>query len=202
MADFSAYYRQQYQQDLLSFAAQIPIEGNKHYNKNEPTIQYFFLTPQYNYLEIIPADRQALFAVALFWTVLIDEVCYSNYKALYPAFRQKTLYPKFIGNCTAPSLMSSECGHHLHPKKILQAINDFKDTGNREGFGREIFQKNESQVKRQPIRFDMVIEQSIPVIESEVKDFFRTFTTSGDLFTRGQLYINGSEFWDKCLGEL
>jgi len=192
LEDFSKYYQNLFQQDLLSFAGQIPSEGNKHFQANELTIQYFYLIPYYNYLDIIPADRQALFAVSLFWTVLVDEVCYSNYRNQYPAFRQKTQYPKFIGNCTAPSLMSSECGHHLHPNKILQAINDYKDTGNPEGFGREIFLKNESKVKRQPISYNMVLKQSIPVIKDEVKNYF----------TNHHPEINWEEFWDKCLAEL
>lgn len=192
MTTYSTYYKHQFQNDLLSFVRQIPIEGNKHYNKNEFSIQYFFLTPYYEYLDIISIDRQAYFAVALFWTILIDQVFYSHYRDDYPKFRDKTLYPKFIGNCTAPSLMSSQCGHHLNPKKILEAINDYKNIGNAPGFGREIFQKNESKKRRPTITFKDILEQSNLIMENEVRDYF----------LNNQSEINWEEFWSKCKYEV
>ena len=152
MTDFATYYRQQFQSDLLNFVRQIPVDGNKHYNKNEFNIQYFFLTPFYNYLDIVPLDRQANFIVSLFWTVLVDQVFYSNNYTGYQPFSNKTLYPKFIGNCTAPSLMSSQCGNHQHPKRILEAANDFNDNGNSFDFDRALF-KN-SEVKQREIKLN------------------------------------------------
>jgi len=62
VTDFKTYYKQQFQRDLLNFVGQIPIDGNKHYDRNEFNIQYFFLIPHYKYLDIIPQDRQGLFA--------------------------------------------------------------------------------------------------------------------------------------------
>lgn len=142
MTSFETYYKQYFQRDLLNFVGQIPIDGNKHYDRKEFNIQYFFLTPQYKYLDIIPHERQGFFAVALYWTVLVDQTVYSHFRQFYETFQSKTLYPKFIGNCTAPSLMSSECGHHQNPSKILRAINDTTDKGNRFDFEREIFKKD------------------------------------------------------------
>lgn len=191
MTDFATYYRQQFQTDLLNFVRQIPIDGNKHYNKDEFNIQYFFLTPFYNYLDIVPADRQANFIVSLFWTVLVDQVFYTFYNG-YSLFRSKTLYPKFIGNCTAPSLMSSQCGHHQHPKQILLAVNDFADKGNAFDFDREVFKGNESKVKRNTINFEEVLNSSKAVMKKEVEDYF----------SNHQREINGEEFWEKCLAEL
>jgi len=167
---------------------QIPIDGNKHYDRNEFNIQYFFLTPQYKYLDIIPSDRKGLFAVALYWTVLVDQTFYSNYRHTYQTFQRKTLYPKFIGNCTAPSLMSSECGHQQHPRKILQAINDTSDRGNRFDFEREIFKKDESSKSRQHIDYFSVLEKSRQVMKEEIKDYFESH----------QPEINWTDFWTKC----
>jgi len=172
MTDFKTYYKQYFQRDLLSFVGQIPIDGNKHYDRSEFNIQYFFLTPQYNYLDIIPVDRQGLFAIALYWTVLVDQTFYSNFRHSYHYFRRKTLYPKFIGNCTAPSLMSSECGHQQHPKRILQAVNDKFDKGNGIGFHREIFEKDESKIMRNYIEYLQILEQSRQVMKEEIKDYF------------------------------
>jgi hypothetical protein len=171
---------------------QIPIDGNKHYDRNEFNIQYFFLTPQYKYLDIIPQDRQGLFAVALYWTVLVDQTFYSNFRHSYQTFQRKTLYPKFIGNCTAPSLMSSECGHHQHPRKILQAINDTTDKGNRFDFEREIFKKDESNQPRQFIDYLTIFDQSRQVMKDEIKDYFENH----------QPEISWADFWTKCEQEL
>ncbi len=41
MTDFGSYYKLQFRHDLLSFVAQIPSAGNKHYKEDECTIQYF-----------------------------------------------------------------------------------------------------------------------------------------------------------------
>lgn len=192
MTDFKTYYKQHFQRDLLNFVGQIPIVGNKHYDKNEFSIQYFFLTPQYKYLDVIPQERQGIFAVSLFWTVLVDQTFYSTYRHSYQTFQKKTLYPKFIGNCTAPSLMSSECGHHQHPRKILQAINDTADKGNRFDFEREIFKKDESKQPRQFIDYLTIIDQSRQVMKDEIKEYFENH----------QSEISWLEFWTKCEREL
>lgn len=192
MRDYKTYYKQYFQVDLQNFVGQIPIDGNKHYDRNEFNIQYFFLTPQYKYLDIVPQDRQGLFAVALYWTVLVDQTFYSTYQQSYQTFQRKTLYPKFIGNCTAPSLTSSECGHHQHPKKILHAINDTTDKGNSFEFEREIFKKDESNQPRQFIDYLAILDQARKVMKDEIKDFFKNH----------QSEITWIDFWMKCEQEL
>lgn len=192
MKDFKTYYKQYFKKDLLSFVGQIPIDGNKHYDRNELIIQYFFLTPQYKYLDIIPQDRQGLFTVALYWTVLVDQTFYSNYPTSYRTFQRKTLYPKFIGNCTAPSIISSECGHNQHPRKILHAINDTADKGNRFDFDREIFSKHESNQHRQFIDYWTILDQASQVMKDEIKNYFENY----------QPEISWTNFWTKCDQEL
>ena len=192
MTDFKTYYQQYFQRDLLDFTRQIPIEGNKHYNENEFNIQYFFLTPQYKYLNVVPQDSHGLFAVSLFWIVLIDQTFYSNYRQSYRKFQTQTFSPKFIGNCTAPSLMSSECGHHQHPKKILKAINDTTDKGNRFGFDRQIFKKDECIQPRQFIEYSTLLEHSTQIIQDELKYYFENH----------QPEISWIDFWHKCKMEL
>ena len=188
MTDFKTYYNQHFRRDLLNFVGQIPVDGNKHYDRNEFNIQYFFLTPRYKYLDIIPTERQGLFSVALFWTILVDQTFYSNYRNSYQTFQRKTLYPKFIGNCTAPSLMSSECGHHQHPRKIFQAINDTVDKGNRFDFERTIFKKDECEIVRKQIDYYTFLEQARQVMKDEIKDYVENH----------QPEISWTEFWTKC----
>ena len=192
MIDFKTYYNQYFQKDLINFKSQIPVEGNKHYDSNEFIIQYFFLTPQYNYIDIIPQNRQGLFAVGIYWTVLVDQTFYSFFRQSYQTFQRKTLYPKFIGNCTAPSLMSSECGYNQHPRKILQAINDTADKGNRFDFDREIFKQAESNQPRQFIEYLTILDQSRHIMKGEIKDYFE----------KHQSEISWEYFWTKCEREL
>lgn len=192
MTDFKTYYNKDFQLDLLSFVAQIPVDGNKHYDRNEFNIQYFFLTPSYKYLDIIPSEKQGTFSVALFWTILVDQTFYSNYRNYYQAFQRRTLYPKFIGNCTAPSLRSSQCGHHQHPRKIFQAINDTIDKGNSFDFDRLIYKKDECQVVRKQIDYYSFLEPAREVMKVEIKDYFENH----------QPEINWTDFWTKCEQEL
>lgn len=189
---FKIYYKEYFRQDMSAFVRQIPIKGNKHYDMQNFNIQYFFLTPNYQYLDIVPANRQGYFAVALFWTILIDQVCYSKFQFAYDNFLSKTMYPKFIGNCTAPSLMSSECGHNQHPSKVLLAINDYFDKGNSFDFDREIFKKDEVGAKREKIYFDEIFEKSKSVVMEEIKDYFE----------KHQPEINWEEFWRECVVEI
>ena len=189
--NFKTYYKDFFQQDVSNFVAQIPVEGNKHYDKQNFNIQYFFLTPNYCYLDIVPTNRQGYFVVALFWTVLLDQVCYSKFRSGYNKFQSKTMYPKFIGNCTAPSLISSECGHNQHPQKILKAVNDYSDSGNRFDFDRVIFKKDETEIKREKIYFDKIIKESKPVIIKEIKIYFE----------QHQPEINWEDFSGKCIAE-
>ena len=86
------YYKQYFQRDLLHFVGQIPIDRNNHFDRKEFNIQYFFLTPQYKYLDKIPHDKQGLFAVALYWTVLVDQTFYFYFRHSYQTFQSKTLY--------------------------------------------------------------------------------------------------------------
>ena len=192
MNSYKTYYKQIFQQDFLSFVGQIPIDGNKHYDSQEIVIQYFFLTPKYKYLDTIPRVRQELFTVALFWTVLVDQVFYSNYPNHYQIFRNRTMYPKFIGNCTAPSIMISDCGQHQHPKRILRAVNDFEDMGNSYDFDREIFGKDESAIKRERIDLSIILEQSKEIMKMEIENYFMNH----------QPEISWIDFWQKCESEL
>lgn len=183
--EFEKYFLTQFQPDLLTFLNNIPEKGKHHFNDGDTTIQYFMLTPQYNYLEKIPIENQSNFAVALFWTVFIDQVNYSHFKSMYKANGS----PKFIGNCTAPSLMSSECGHHQNPSKILKAVNDFEDKGNRFDFDRKHFDKDVAKQPRNKISIDKTFAASHSVIEQETKKHFDSTS-------------DWNSFWQICQSEL
>ncbi len=190
--NFQTYYKNYFEKDLTKFLSQIPTKGNPHYKKDEITIQYFYLIPFYIYLDIIEKEKQPHFIVAIFWNILIDQVYYSNYRDHYGSFDYRYAYPKFIGNCTAPSLMTSECGRHLHPMKIFEAVNDCINKGNREGFHREVFAKDEVIIKREKIDCSASLAESFDVMKQELKDYF--LDHEPEVFWK--------DFWDKCLFEI
>jgi hypothetical protein len=88
--------------------------------------------------------------------------------------------------------MSSECGHHQHPRKIFQAINDTVDKGNRFDFERLIFKKDECETLRKQIDYYAFLEQARQVMKDEIKDYFENH----------QPEISWTEFWTKCEQEL
>ena len=192
MTGFRKYYKEQFDSDLLKFMKQVPIVGNKHFTNKEHTIQYFYLTPGYNYLDIIPRDRQPLLVITLFWTVLIDQVFYTYFKSDYSIFQRKTLYPKFIGNCTAPSLISSQCGHNQHPKLILDAVNDYSDRGNLIEGDRRIFKNNEVQIPREPIEVNGLVSLTKDEIKLNTEVYLKNYHPN----------INQNHFWSLCEKEI
>ena len=84
--------------------------------------------------------------------------------------------------------MSSECGHHQNPRKILIAINDTLDKGNSYGFDREIFEKGESNQPRFRIEYEKYLIPAQLVIKEEIRDYF----------TNHHPEINWTDFWTKC----
>ena len=66
------------------------------------------------------------------------------------------------------------------------------DKGNAYGFDREIFGKDESKTKRQPIEIGNLIDLSKEIIKAEIEDYF-TFHHPN---------INLAEFWVKCQQEV
>lgn len=187
--EFNFYYNNLFQKQLNKFIAQIPRNSNKHCHENEVNIQYFMLTPRYNFLDIIPSESLPFFITSLYWTILVDQVCYAHFRQDYNKFRSKTRYPKFIGNCTAPSLFSSQCGHHQHPKKVLIAVNDYLDKGNREGLDREIFELNISRAHRELIEFNTVLLLSKKPMKDEVYSYFINYQDN----------VDHKGFWEKCM---
>lgn len=84
--------------------------------------------------------------------------------------------------------MSSECGHHQNPRKILHAANDKLDKGNSFGFDREIFEKDERIQIRSKIEFEAYLQEAEQVMKEEIENFFVNY----------QPEISWLDFWTKC----
>jgi len=150
----------------------IPPESRNHdSDKSTFTIQYERLTRDKPHLDVIEPERRAYFAIALFLSVLADEVCYTYFKSQYAQFRSLTLYPKFIGNCPGG------CHYHFHPRDIFAAINYSRDVHN--------------SANRPVITVSSFFEEASDVMKDEVFDFF----------THHMATIDPNEFWRRCINE-
>lgn len=120
MTDFKTYYNSKFRQDINQFFSTIPDESRFHednQSKQTFSVQYERLTPSKNHLDFLSKEEKEYFGVALFFTVLTDMVCFSQYKSYYQKFKSLTRYPKFIGNCPGG------CHYHYHPNDIFFAMN-------------------------------------------------------------------------------
>jgi hypothetical protein len=154
--NFDRYYNTQFRGDIQKFFSTIPDESRFHEDKEHKqifSIQYGRLTREYNHLNFLTTNQDKVnFAVALFFTVLVDEVCYTYYRANYDTFQKLTRYPKFIGNCL------TMCRYHLPPSDIFIAMNKDKDGSSSDYL----------------VFYDTFFE-AIPVMERETKDFLQKY---------------------------
>lgn len=162
MNQFATYYNQQFRQDLNKFFSEIPDESRFHEDqqkKNIFSIQIERLTGNYPHLDFLNNEEKAFFGVALYFTILVDMVCYTYYKKDYLFFQNLTRYPKFIGNCPGG------CRYHFHPSRIF-----------------EFMSRNRSVKKK--LSFSEVFQMAIPVMRQEVEDFFQEnmWQLNGKLF--------------------
>lgn len=169
---FEEYYRQHFQSDIQRFMMSIPPESRNHeQDKSIFTIQYERLTKDTPHLDTIAPEFRAHFAIALFLSVLVDEVCYTHFKPFYTRFRLLTQYPKFIGNCPGG------CHYHFHPREIFAAINYSRDGRNSN--------------KRPNVSVSEAFNESSDVMKEEIFDFFN----------RQLPEVSPSEFWKRCVIE-
>jgi hypothetical protein len=169
---FADYYNHQFRDDIQQFMLSIPRESRCHdTDTHEFTIQYATLTKDTEHLDVIAAQYRAIFVVALFFTVLVDEVAYTHYRAHYPQFRTLTMYPKFIGNCPG------SCHYHFHPRDVFAAVNFSRDSQN--------------TGRRPDIQPRDAFLEAVEPMKLEVIDFF----------SKHMPQIDGCEFWSKCASE-
>jgi hypothetical protein len=172
MIDFETYYHNKFRQDILRFFSTIP-ESSKHTfgDKSFFTIQYQTLTKDFNYLDFLDLKEKAYFGTALFFTVLVDQVCYTYYQQHYDKFRILTLYPKFVGN--SPSTDQT----NIYPGDIFAAFNYSRD--------------DRKKYETPRVEFWEVFTNAVTSMEKEIVDFFKEHLT----------LIDGVEFWNNCKKE-
>jgi hypothetical protein len=171
--NFDKYYNGQFRQDIQTLFAKVP-DRSKHTfdDRNVFTIQYQALTKDFNYLDFLDINQKAYFGTSLFFTVLVDQVCYTYYRQYYDKFCRLTLYPKFVGN--SPSTDRT----NFPPRDIFGAFN---------------YSRNKEKMVNMPnVEFWPTFNEAIPIMEREIKDFFKNHLSE----------IDGKQFWNKCVKEL
>ncbi len=170
--EFAEYYRTKFRNDLSRFMLSIPVESRHHGNNAaEITIQYSKLSQDLRHLKVIEPPHVVPFAIAVYLTVLTDEVFYTYFKVHYSKFRRLTQYPKFIGDCLGA------CRYHYHPNSIFDAINKRCGKG--------------TLLKRENIFFREDFIAAIPTIKAECEDFFENNMPE----------IDKDDFWQRCVAE-
>ncbi len=117
---FEKYYNTLFRTHFNQFVSQIPDESKYHDDSERKeiiTIQRERLTNKYEYLNFLSEQEYEKFVTALFYTILVDMVCYKHHKTHYKQFQSLTKYPKFIGDCT------SACSYHFEPYRLFDFIN-------------------------------------------------------------------------------
>lgn len=149
--NFAEYYHGQFRSDLNRFLMSIPTESRHHaYDKTLFTIQIERLMGDKPHILEVPEESRADFAVGLFWTILVDEVCYTHFRSSYDRFQRLTRYPKLIGSCP------SGCRYHLHPQQIFNVMRS----------GSRTVKLNQASGN-----VDGVLRESVEVMKAEMLEF-------------------------------
>lgn len=161
MIAFKDYYHNSFQRHLYTFFSTIPEESKFHEDPDDKrlfSIQKERLTLDFTHLDFLSTDQRVNFGVALFFTILVDEVCYTYFKGAYASFQKLTRYPKFIGNCR------SGCRFHLHTRDVFSAMNYRKETS----------------LSQPKLDFKPTLREAVAVMEGEVRSFMKQYFPSVD----------------------
>lgn len=148
---FAEYYREKFRGDLAQVVRSAPSPNHFAENSYDTDLQPRVLSRHNQAVRLWHEDRRALFGVALFFTVLVDQVCYTHVRGWYRQFQTLTRYPKFKGDCPGA------CHYHLHPLGIFSAL------------GRPPGQLDWGVSQE----YRSVLADAAPAMESEVLEFFR-----------------------------
>ena len=114
--DYYDYYGDPFREDLHAVLGALPSLHTTHTNDLNIFVQPRTLSNESPIIRNWNQYHVDLFATALFYSVLIDQVCHSYFRNVHPRFERLTRYPKLTGDCPGA------CFWHLHPSTILNCI--------------------------------------------------------------------------------
>ena len=118
---FGIYFERQFPADLAAFVEAMPASQRKHFNKSPESysISMNYLVETALALHVIPLERRPLYAVALYFTSLMDQAMFVHRKDCYERYRRLTDYPKLTGACPGA------CMYIAEPSMALERTNLF-----------------------------------------------------------------------------
>ena len=149
--NYREYYSQPFIEDLNAFRAWATASRVSHRENVERVfaIQPHIIQENSKVIASWGTERIGLFATALFFTVLVDQVCYTHFHYIYLKFQSLTLYPKLRGPCPGGC-------RNLHPSEIFSWLTPC--------------------LPQRDINFDMeytpLVTSALPIMKQEVFDFF------------------------------
>jgi len=148
--NYREYYGQPFTEDLNAFRAWATASRVSHKENVEGVfaIQPHIINENSKVISSWGNDRIGLFATALFFTVLVDQVCYTHFHSFYSKFQSLTRYPKLRGPCPGGC-------QNRHPRTIFSWLTPCLPQHN--------------------IKFDLkfasLISSALPIMKQEVFDF-------------------------------
>jgi hypothetical protein len=116
MPSFRYYYRNQFQRQLATVLAKGWKGHEQHGDEPGSIIQPRTLSLENPAIRRMSAESQARFAVALYLTILTDQVASRYFREHYAKFAALTRYPKFRGDCPGG------CRSSVPAERILLSI--------------------------------------------------------------------------------
>jgi hypothetical protein len=114
---FPEYFTTEFGSDLIRVRGGVPLMhgGQEEQDDGGVTLQADALVRANPEVAAMSADRVELFALGVFWAVLMDQAVYTYGREWYPGFRAATRFPKLRGPCPWG------CQSHMTPALALAA---------------------------------------------------------------------------------
>lgn len=158
--DYREYYGTPFASDLAQFRQW--AEMSRFFHKENPegvyAIQPYLITSKKEEIKSWGDERIALFATALFYTILIDQVCYTFFRRNYNDFQYYTRYPKLKGDCP------SGCRNNMHPSNTFRLFGNLMDY--EDSIMEDVFKSR--------------LLEALPIMEKELFDFVITYIPTMD----------------------
>ncbi len=148
---FREYYAPPFVEDLNAFRTWAGASRISHREDLEGVfaIQPHLIKEHAKEVASWGTERVALFSAALFFTVLIDQICYTYFQHGYREFQHLTRYPKLRGLCPGGC-------QNRHPTLVFSWL--------AEALGESRFEFEHG--------YRNIVGDAIPVMKDEVFDFF------------------------------
>ena len=149
---FQKYYGEPFRSDLRNVVNGLPPLHDHFSTEHETTVQPRMLSRANQAIRLLGSERLKLFATALYFTVLVDQVMYTHFHSTYPRFKSLTQYPKLRGDCPGG------CSWMVDPSVILVTAGLPPASGERVALS----------------AYADLVASASPVVELEVTSFFET----------------------------